>query len=227
MRPISVVTRPGSIVDATHPAPVAGGNVETSQRLVDVVFGALAQAAPDRVPAASAGSMNNLTLGGTDPRHGRPFAYYETLAGGAGGGPDGPGGDALQTHMTNTHNTPVEALEHAYPMRIERYALRDDTGRAHGRHSGGLGIVRLYRFLTDVQATLLTERRVRPPYGLAGGSAGSIGVNTLLHADGQREALPGKCSRHLPAGSAIEIATPCGGAWGSAAPETPPDPSTT
>lgn len=215
MRSITVKTRPGSIVDATYPAPVAGGNVETSQRLVDVVFGALAQAAPDRAPAASAGTMNNITLGGTDPRSNQPFAYYETLAGGAGGGPDGAGGDALQTHMTNTHNTPVEAFEHAYPMRIERYALREDAPRATGQHTGGLGIVRVYRFLTDVQVTLLTERRLHPPYGLAGGAAGTPGINTLIHEDGRRETLPGKCSLTLNPGTAIEIATPCGGGWGT------------
>ena len=131
MRPIEVVTRPGSVVDAQYPAPVAGGNVETSQRLVDVVFGALARVLPDRVPAASCGSMNNLTIGGADPRPGmggRPFAYYETLAGGAGASPSAPGDHALHTHMTNTLNTPVEAFEHAYPARIVRYAVRLGSG---------------------------------------------------------------------------------------------------
>lgn len=228
MRPVTVVTQPGSVVDAAYPAPVAGGNVETSQRLVDVVFGALAQAAPKRAPAASAGTMNNLTLGGNDPRPRKgaiasvPFAYYETLAGGAGAGADGPGGDALQTHMTNTYNTPVEALEHAYPMRVEHYAIRDDAPRAKGQHPGGLGIVRRYRFLTQVHATLLTERRRRRPYGLAGGGEGAPGVNTLIHPDGRRETLPAKCSLTLPPQSAIEIATPGGGGWGTP-PDTPQD----
>lgn len=214
MRPITVVTRPGSVVDAQHPAPVAGGNVETSQRLVDVVFGTLAQAAPDRVPAASCGSMNNITLGGTDPRTGEPFAYYETIAGGAGGGPQCPGGTAVHTHMTNTLNTPAEALEHAYPMRIERYALRDDMPPAAGQHPGGLGVVRRYRFDATVQVTLLTERRTQKPYGLAGGADAAPGVNTLIHPDGRREPLPGKCTLQLEPGSAIEIATPGGGGWG-------------
>ncbi|XAL99596.1 hydantoinase B/oxoprolinase family protein [Phycisphaeraceae bacterium D3-23] len=216
MRNITTLTRPGSVVDALYPAPVAGGNVETSQRLVDVVFGAIAQAAPDRVPAASCGTMNNITIGGTDPRTGKPFAYYETIAGGAGAGPTGPGGDAMQTHMTNTHNTPVEALEHAYPIRIERYALRDDAPPAHGKHAGGRGIVRAYRFTSAVTVTLLTERRSRTPYGLRDGSPGTTGINTLIHSDGRREQLPGKCSLDVPPGSAIEIATPGGGGWGAA-----------
>ncbi|MFI4861685.1 MAG: hydantoinase B/oxoprolinase family protein [Phycisphaerales bacterium JB063] len=214
MRLIETITRPGSVVDAVYPAPVAGGNVETSQRLVDVVFGALAQAAPGRVPAASCGTMNNITIGGTHPATGQPFAYYETIAGGAGAGPSGPGGDALQTHMTNTHNTPIEALEHAYPMRIERYALADVLPTASDQHTGGHGVARVYHFMTPVTVTLLTERRIRRPYGLCGGSPGLAGTNTLIHPDGRRETLPAKCTRDLPAESSLEVITPGGGGWG-------------
>ena len=215
LRPVDVLTRPGSVVDARHPAAVAGGNVETSQRIVDVIFGALARALPDIVPAASAGTMNNITVGGRDTRHHPPttFAYYETLAGGAGAGPDGPGGDALHTHMTNTRNTPVEALEHAYPLRVEAYRIRKDSG-GDGKHRGGHGLVRQYRFDVPVQLTLLTERRRHCPYGLVDGSPGKPGVNTLLRADGSRETLPAKCTIDLNAGDAIEIATPGGGGWG-------------
>jgi N-methylhydantoinase B len=168
MRPIEVVTRPGSVVDARFPAAVAGGNVETSQRIVDVVLGALAQAAPERIPAASCGTMNNLTIGGYDPRRQQLFAYYETIAGGSGGGPLGPGASGLQTHMTNTLNTPVEALEHAYPLRIERYQLRQGSGGS-GQFRGGEGVIKAIRLLADARVTLITDRRVTVPYGLNGG----------------------------------------------------------
>ena len=210
LRPVTVHTRPGSVVDAQHPAPVAGGNVETSQRIVDVVFGALAQALPDKVPAASCGSMNNVTIGDA---HGA-FAYYETLAGGAGAGPDADGGSAVHTHMTNTLNTPTEALEHAYPFRISAYHIRRASGGA-GRRRGGDGLVRRYIFDADAEITLLTERRRHGPYGLHGGQAGAPGVNRLTRADGSTCELTGKCTINVSAGDVLEIATPGGGGWGS------------
>lgn len=216
MRPIEVVTRPGSVIDAQYPAPVAGGNVETSQRLVDVVFGALAQVLPDRVPAASCGSMNNLTIGGIDPRpgmHDRPFAYYETLAGGAGASPTSSGGSAVHTHMTNTLNTPVEAFEHAYPARIMRYAMRQGSGGA-GQYAGGDGIIRAYQFDAPVTATLLTERRRSRPYGLNGGESGQAGHNTLTDSEGHTTDLPAKASIEVHPGQTLTIETPGGGGFG-------------
>lgn len=213
MRPIRVVTRHGSVVDAQYPAPVAGGNVETSQRLVDVVFGALAQVLPKRIPAASCGSMNNLTIGGTDSRpgkHNKPFAYYETLAGGAGATSEHHGASALHTHMTNTLNTPVEVFEHAYPARIVKYAVRSNSGGA-GERCGGDGVVRAYRFDTAVTATLLTERRGTQPYGLNGGEPGRPGLNTLTDALGNTVELPAKATLQIEPGQILTIQTPGGG----------------
>jgi N-methylhydantoinase B len=212
MRPIAVKTTPGTVVDCRFPAAVAGGNVETSQRIVDVLLGALAQALPERIPAASCGTMNNLTIGGVDPRDGRLFAYYETIAGGAGGGPDGAGASGLQTHMTNTLNTPVEALEHSYPLRVRRYALRDGSGGA-GRHGGGNGLVREVELLGPARITLISERRRQPPYGLAGGQPGRPGRNALVRGGALRE-LPGKCSLLANAGDVLIVETPGGGGWG-------------
>ncbi len=212
MRPITVLTRPGSVVDALPPAAVAGGNVETSQRLVDVLFGALAQALPDRIPAASCGSMNNLTIGGTDPRSGRAFAYYETLAGGAGATAHTPGIAAVHTHMTNTRNTPIEALEHAYPFRIDTYRIRHGSGGS-GLHRGGDGVVRRYFFECPAEVTLLTERRRSRPYGLSGGNPGRTGRNILTSGKADRE-LPGKQTLHVGPGDRLQIETPGGGAWG-------------
>ncbi|MFB6265343.1 MAG: hydantoinase B/oxoprolinase family protein, partial [Bradymonadaceae bacterium] len=147
MRCVDIGTEAGTLVDATYPAPVAAGNVETSQRITDAVLGALAEGIPDRVPAASCGSMNNVMVGGVDERgdEATSYAYYETIAGGGGASRESDGADAVHTHMTNTLNTPVEALEHAYPFRVERYALRDDSGGG-GRHRGGRGVVRSYAF---------------------------------------------------------------------------------
>jgi N-methylhydantoinase B len=214
MRPIQVLTRSGSVVDAQYPCPVAGGNVETSQRLVDVVFGALAQVLPDRVPAASCGSMNNVTFGGVDPRHGgRAFAYYETLAGGVGASPERNGADALHTHMTNTLNTPIEAFEHAYPVRITAYAIRKDSGGA-GNTSGGNGITRAYTFDTPATVTLLTERRRSQPYGLQGGQPGATGRNTLTDEQGNTTELPAKTTLDIKPGQTLTIHTPGGGGHG-------------
>jgi N-methylhydantoinase B len=212
-RPLSVITRQGSLLQPEFPAPVAAGNVETSQRLVDVVLGALAQALPGIIPAASQGTMNNLALGGRRPENDREFTYYETIAGGMGGGPTGPGLSGVHTHMTNTQNTPVEVLEHDYPVLVERYAFREDSGGA-GRHPGGLGLVRDFHFLNQVTLSLLSERRRRPPYGLQGGLPGVQGENVLLTPAGET-ILPGKVNLCLPAGSRISIRTPGGGGWGA------------
>lgn len=212
MRPIRITAPEGSIVNARYPAPVFGGNVETSQRIVDVVMRALQQALPGRVPAASCGSMNNVTFGGHDRASDRAFAYYETLAGGLGGGPEGPGASGLHSHMTNTLNTPIEALEHQFPVRIDRYALRRGSGGA-GEHSGGEGIVREYRFLEPVQATVLTERRDRGPWGLGGAGEGAPGRNSVVRADGGERALPAKAAVDMKAGETLRIETPGGGGW--------------
>jgi N-methylhydantoinase B len=209
LAPIQVIAPAGSVVNALSPAPVAGGNVETSQRIVDVLLGALAQACPDRIPAASQGTMNNLTMGGFDSVHNRPFTYYETIAGGMGARPSADGPSAMHSHMTNTLNTPVEALEYAYPLRIIRYAIRRGSG-GHGRFRGGDGLQRDIQILEDGQATLLTERRRIGPYGLDGGGPGKVGENRLFR-QGQAILLPGKGTIELQAGDILSIRTPGGG----------------
>jgi N-methylhydantoinase B len=214
LRPLTLVTEPGSIVDARPPAPVAGGNVETSQRIVDVLLRALARAIPERTPAASAGTMSNLTIGGIDPRSGEPFTYYETAAGGMGARPGLDGISGVQTHMTNSLNTPIEALEYAYPFRVRRYGYRTGSG-GKGRFRGGDGLIREIELLADAQVTLLADRRKFRPWGLEGGDDGAAGRGTLLQrgkAKGQE--LPGKCSLHAHAGDALRIETPGGGGWG-------------
>lgn len=213
VRPVEVVTRPGSIVDATFPAAVAGGNVETSQRIVDVILGALAGAAPDRIPAASQGTMNNVTIGDAHGRESQPFAYYETLAGGMGASRHAPGESAVHSHMTNTLNTPVEALEYAYPFRVVEYGIRRDTG-GNGAHRGGDGMVREIELLAGCEITVLSERRTRGAFGIAGGTDGAPGRNLLVH-DGRTEQLPGKTHRPLHKGDRIRIETPGGGGYGT------------
>lgn len=212
LAPLQVIAPPGSVVNALPPSPVAGGNVETSQRIVDVLLGALAQAAPDRVPAASQGSMNNITIGGQDSLRGRPFAYYETIGGGMGARPSGDGPSAIHSHMTNTLNTPVEALEYVYPLRVLRYAVRHGSG-GMGKFRGGDGIRRDVQVLADAQVTLLSDRRRFPPYSLAGGEPGQVGENVLIR-DGQESRLPGKGSFELRAGDVLSIRTPGGGGYG-------------
>ncbi|MEM8485035.1 MAG: hydantoinase B/oxoprolinase family protein [Bacteroidota bacterium] len=202
----------GCVVNATPPAAVAGGNVETSQRIVDTAFGALAQALPNQVPAGSQGTMNNLTIGG-QLADGRPFAYYETIAGGMGATAYADGLDGVHVHMSNTLNTPVEALEMAFPFRLNTYTLRKD-GAGGGRQRGGRGVVREYLFLRDVTATMLSERRAIAPVGLAGGESGSSGVNTLVKANGEQITLPSKFSRRFKEGECLRIETPGGGGWG-------------
>ncbi len=211
--PIQVIAPPGTIVNALSPAPVAGGNVETSQRIVDVLLGALAQACPDRIPAASQGTMNNVTIGGWDSLRNKPFTYYETIAGGVGARPTSDGPSGVHSHMTNTLNTPIEALEYAYPLRIRSYEIRRDSG-GKGQHNGGDGLIRELEVLTESQLTLLTERRRFPPYGLAGGQAGKTGMNILIR-DGQVIRLPGKGNFELKKNDILRIETPGGGGFGS------------
>ena len=215
LRPISFTLPEGSVLNARPPRAVSAGNVETSQRVVDVVLGALTKALGARIPAASAGTMNNVTIGGYDAERGRPFAYYETLAGGAGAGPGGDGLTAVHTHMTNTLNTPVEALELTYPFRVTEYSLRRGSG-GEGRHRGGDGLVREYEFPSAAELTIMTERRRRGPWGLRGGNAGAVGRDTLIEPGGRRRRLPSKAHIDAPAGSRLRIETPGGGGWGRA-----------
>jgi N-methylhydantoinase B len=238
--PVTIRLERGSLLDPHPPHAVAAGNVETSQRIVDVIFGALAQALPDLVPAASQGTMNNVTFGGSimvDQGTRRPgdkessasdlpvslsppllvsavpFAYYETIGGGIGAGPAADGGHGMHVHMSNTRNTPVEALEYAFPLRVVEYSLRHGSG-GDGRHRGGDGLVRAIQFLTPVTVTLMSERRERPPYGLQGGEAGGSGQNSLVR-DGDIITLPGKVTLELAAADILRVETPGGGGWGA------------
>ncbi|MBF0475606.1 MAG: hydantoinase B/oxoprolinase family protein [Deltaproteobacteria bacterium] len=213
LRPISILTKPGTIVDARWPAAVAGGNVETSQRLVDAVLSALYQALPEVIPAAGQGTMNNITIGGRDERNGQPFAYYETLGGGMGAGAFGPGESAVHSHMTNTLNTPIEALEYGYPFLVTEYSIRRGSG-GPGRHRGGEGLVREIKLLSEAEITVLSERRRRPPYGRAGGRPGQVGRNLVIKA-GVPGDRPGKFSEVLQKGDVIRIETPGGGGYGT------------
>ena len=190
LAPITLIAPEGKVVNARPPAAVAAGNVETSQRITDVLLGALAQAAPERVPAASQGTMNNVVIGGWDPERQKPYTYYETIAGGMGAGPHTPGADATHCHMTNTLNTPVEALEYAYPFRIRRYEIRQGSGGA-GRQRGGCGIRREMELLHDTHVTLMTERRRFAPYGAQGGESGQKGRH-FYRRDGIEIELPAK-----------------------------------
>jgi len=211
--PVDVSAPAGCLVNARPPAAVAGGNVETSQRIVDTVLGALAQAVPDRVPAASQGTMNNLTIGGARG-DGTAYAYYETIAGGMGASAAADGLSGVHVHMTNTLNTPVEALERAFPFRIREYALRTGSGGA-GVHRGGDGVVREYELLAPATVTMLSTRRRHAPWGLAGGADGTSGRNVLRRAEGPDEPLPAQFTRRLQAGDRLRIETPGGGGFGT------------
>ena len=210
-RPVEISAEPGSLLNAEYPAAVAAGNVETSTRVVDVMLGALAQAVPEKIPAASHGSMNNLAMGSsTEPK----WDYYETIGGGMGASAVSDGLDAVQTHMTNTLNTPIEALEMHFPLRIKRYAIRENSG-GDGAHRGGDGIVREYTFLQPAQFTLLSERRRHAPWGLQQGTRrdelnGDKGANLL-----NGKPLPGKAQRQAQAGDVLRIETPGGGGYGA------------
>src|ERR1700754_5226940 len=208
MEPIKVLAPAGTVVNANPPASVAGGNVETSQRIVDVLFKALAQAIPDRVPAASQGTMNNLTIGGIDSRTGEEFSYYETVAGGTGARPTLDGMSGVHTHMTNSLNTPAEALEYAYPLRVREYRLRSGSG-GEGKQRGGDGVVREIETLVPARMSLLADRRKRGPYGLQGGMNGEVGKNSINGRE-----IAAKSSHQLNAGDRIRIETPGGGGYG-------------
>ena len=212
--PVQVDAPAGCLVNARPPAAVAGGNVETSQRITDAVFGALAQALPDRIAAAGQGTMNNCTMGGENA-DGSPWTYYETLGGGMGAHPQGDGFSGAHVHMSNTLNTPVEALEMAYPLRLTRYHLRRGSGGA-GKHQGGDGIVREYEILRPTTATILSERRAIAPWGLAGGGPAEPGRNLLIDTDGSEEELSSKVTRRMQPGQRLRIETPGGGGWGNA-----------
>jgi N-methylhydantoinase B/oxoprolinase/acetone carboxylase alpha subunit len=211
-RTLTVIAPEGTIVNARRPAAVAGGNVETSQRITDVLLGALGLAVPERMPAASQGTMNNVTLGGVDVTTGRRFAYYETLGGGMGGRLGMAGLSGVHTHMSNTRNTPVEAIEHDLPIRIRQYGLRTGSGGT-GAAAGGEGIVREYEALAVTSVTILSDRRRRPPYGAQGGGPGACGRNVLIR-DGVEHVLPGKTEIRLQPGDRLRIETPGGGGYG-------------
>jgi len=214
MAPIEVVAPEGTVVNAVHPAAVAGGNVETSQRIVDVLFKALAQALPGRIPAASQGTMNNLTIGGIDPRANasREFSYYETVAGGMGARPTQDGMSAVHTHMTNSLNTPAEALEYAYPLRVREYRIRKGSG-GKGKQKGGDGVVREIETLAPARMSLLADRRKRGPYGLSGGDEGKPGSAVIIRG-GRARKIGSKGSWELEAGDRVRIETPGGGGFG-------------
>ncbi|HEX9545072.1 MAG TPA: hydantoinase B/oxoprolinase family protein [Pyrinomonadaceae bacterium] len=212
MQPIEVIAPGGTVVNAVHPASVAGGNVETSQRIVDVLFKALAKGLPDKIPAASQGTMNNLTIGGIDPRSGNEFSYYETVAGGMGARPDHAGLGAVHTHMTNSLNTPAEALEYAYPLRVREYRIRKGSG-GKGKQRGGDGVIREIETLAEAHMSLLADRRKNASYGLRGGEEGKPG-NAAIISDGRARKIGSKGSWELKAGDRVRIETPGGGGWG-------------
>ena len=202
---IKILAPEGSLLNALYPAAVAAGNVETSTRIVDVTLGALAKALPEQIPAASHGSMNNVAMGQSGASG---WNYYETIGGGMGAGSNGDGLSAVQTHMTNTLNTPVEVLELKYPLRINKYAIRKNSGGA-GVYSGGDGIVRSYEFKDSAQLAVLTERRHFAPWGSAGGEDGQSGENLL-----NGKPMPAKFECRVNAGDVLEIHTPGGGGFG-------------
>ena len=212
LRPVKIIIPAGTIVNASYPAATAGGNVETSQRIVDVFLKALSTAGLEDIPAASSGTMNNLSLGTVGPKPGQTFSYYETIGGGMGASPQADGDSGIHTHMTNSLNTPIEALETYFPVRVREYRLRQDSG-GKGKFRGGDGTIRSLEMLADCQVTMLSDRRRHPPYGLHGGSCGKTGNNYLI-VKGRRKKLPGKFSLSLSKGNIIRIETPGGGGWG-------------
>ncbi len=218
LRPFTILTRPGSLCDAQEPAAVSAGNVETSQRMVDSLLGALRQALPGKIPAASAGTMNNVLFGGPLPPgpQGEPqnFVHYETLAAGAGASAERAGADGIHTHMTNTLNTPIEELERLFPVRIRRYQLRRCAPPPHTLHRGGYGVIRTYEFLRECVVTVVSERRELSPPGIQGGAPGLPGRNTLLPQEGPARDLGGKACVQVSPGDRLQIETPGGGHCG-------------
>jgi N-methylhydantoinase B len=214
-RPVTIKVPAGSFLNAVHPAAVCAGNTETTQRVCDTVLKAFALFAPDRIPAASQGTMNLIGVGGTDPRSGRAYTYIETIAGGQGGRPMGDGQDGVQCNMTNTMNTPIEALEITYPLRVEQYELRENSA-GQGLYRGGMGVVRSLRVLDhQARVSLQSDRRLYGPYGLHGGGDGATGRNVRIDNQGIQTPCPGKASLTLSAGEVIKIETPGGGGWGN------------
>ena len=213
MQAIDVIAPKGTVVNAVHPASVAGGNVETSQRIVDVLFKALAQALPNRIPAASQGTMNNLTIGGIDPRSGNEFSYYETVAGGMGARPQADGMSAVHTHMTNSLNTPAEALEYAYPLRVREYSIHKGSG-GKGKYRGGDGVIREIETLAPAHMSFLADRRKNAPYGLHGGKDGNPGSAAIISDSGVHK-INSKGSWELKTGDRVRIETPGGGGFGT------------
>jgi N-methylhydantoinase B len=218
MSAVKMILPPGSLVNARPPASVAAGNVETSQRVTDVLIRAFGEALPELMPALSQGTMNNTTVGGLDPRTGEPFAYYETVGGGMGAGPTGDGLSGVHVHMSNSLNTPIEALEHAYPFRVTHYSIRRGSGGA-GRQRGGDGLRRDIQLLGDARVTLLSDRRLTGPAGARGGEDGAAGVNVLIRG-GAEEPLPGKVTFQARAGDVVSIRSPGGGGYGASDPRT-------
>jgi N-methylhydantoinase B/oxoprolinase/acetone carboxylase alpha subunit len=213
MRPIRIIAPPGSVVNAQHPAATAGGNVETSQRIVDVILGALSKAIPEKIPAASSGTMNNVAFGGWDPVKESRFTYYETIGGGMGASPERNGLSGVHTHMTNSLNTPIEALENYLPMRIKTYKLRKGSG-GKGWRKGGEGIIREYEFFVPTHVSLLTDRRKFAPYGVSGGEKGEKGRNSLFTGKGKKKILGSKANLKVQPKDILRIETPGGGGYG-------------
>ena len=214
LRPVHIITPRGTLLNPEPQHGVAGGNVETSQRITDVLLAAFAQALPDFIPAASQGTMNNMIIGGHDPVRDRPYVYYETIGGGMGARPTKDGISGIHTHMTNTMNTPIEAMEFAFPLRLKRYALRRGSG-GDGKYKGGDGMIREVEFLAPARVTLLSERRKLPPPGYHGGHDGQTGENVLLRGGYEEVRLAGKEIVDVVAGDIISMRTPGGGGWGA------------
>jgi N-methylhydantoinase B/oxoprolinase/acetone carboxylase alpha subunit len=212
LRALNIIAPKGSVINAKSPSACAAGNVETSQRIVDVLFGALSKALPNKIPAASYGTMTNICFGGYDPLRKKTFAYYETIAGGMGARPDKDGEDAVHMHMTNTMNTPIEVLENEYPVRVTIYKIRKGSG-GRGRFKGGDGIIREFEFLTNTTCSCISDRRMFSPYGLKGAGDGLRGKNILIERKKLRM-LPGKFIIKINKGSKLRIETPGGGGFG-------------
>jgi N-methylhydantoinase B len=214
LRPVHIITPRGTLLNPEPQRGVAGGNVETSQRITDVLLAAFAQALPEIIPAASQGTMNNMIIGGHDPVRERPYVYYETIGGGMGARPTKDGISGIHTHMTNTMNTPIEAMEFAFPLRLKRYALRRGSG-GNGKYKGGDGMIREVEFLAPARVTLLSERRKLPPPGYHGGHDGQPGENVLFRGGYEEVQLAGKEILDVEAGDILSMRTPGGAGWGA------------
>ena len=215
LKPIMISAPEGSLVNPRKPAPVSGGNLETAQRVADVVFKALAQALPHKVPAAAHGSMNNVMMGGFDPERKRTWVFYETIGGGSGGCPGKDGVDGIHCNMTNTMNTPIEAIEQYYPLLFEQYELRYGS-HGNGQWRGGCGIKRAWTLLApSAEVTVLGERNKIPPWGLMGGKPGKVGAYWVRRKNGTKEKIKSKATLTLKEGDTLIIETPGGGGYGN------------